>query len=122
VPTTVLVATANPDGADILGTASLKPGATIIYGQGYVARIIADPPDQATADALARQELNDGLAKFARRFKLTTLPRPIHGDRDKITITVPQMNRDEDFIEEEQTLSLAPTGTMQRSCLSVVDV
>lgn len=122
VPTQVIVATGNPDSPDILGSFKLGGRYQVVYGDGFAIQIRADVPDQATADALAQQLENDALAKFARRFKLSAYPRPIHGDRDKIHITVPQMGRDEDFIVEEWTLPLDPKGKATYSLLSVIDV
>lgn len=121
VPTTVIVATGNPDTPDIQSSYTIKGGGQVVYRDGYILIVPNDVPDQTTADALAKQLANNALAKAARRFKLQTYPRPLHGDRDKIHLTVPQMSRDADFIEDEITLPLSGAA-MQRSILSVLNI
>lgn len=122
VPTQVIVTTGNPDTPDLLGSWKLGAKFSIVYGIGQIAIIPGDPPDQTTADALALQLLNDKLAKFARRMAMSTYPRPIHGYRDRIRVTIPQMGRDEDFIVEDWTISLSPSGKGTYSILSLIDV
>jgi hypothetical protein len=53
-----------------------------------------------------------------------TLPRPIHDDRDRYDIILPEIgiNTVEGYIEDEWRLSLNPIETQEHSLLSVVDV
>lgn len=93
-----------------------------VYNAPRPKTVQTDAPDQTTADEIALQILSDETAKAARRLRLRTYPRPIHTDRDRLRLTIPQIGRDEDFIEESWTISLNPTGGMEHDFLSVVDV
>jgi hypothetical protein len=114
----VIVGNGNPDVTPIIGIAF-----SLIYPDGITQVVQVDIPDQTTADNLAAQLLADGIAETARRIRFRTLPRPIHDDRDRYDITIPEIgiNTAEGFISEGWTLPLNG-GTMEHSMLSIIAV
>ncbi len=114
----VVVGNGNPDVNPIRGIAQ-----SVVYATGDGLVVQVDVPDQTTADALANQLLAEGIAATARRIRFGTLPRPIHDDRDRYDITIPEIYIDtaEGFVEDEWTLPLNG-GAMIHSMLSVVSV
>lgn len=114
----VIVGNGNPDVTPYRGVAQ-----SVIYNDGLTYVVQVDVPDQTTADSLAAQLLADEIAETAKRIRFRTLPRPIHDDRDRYDITIPEIgiNTAEGFVEDSWTLPLNG-GTMEHSMLSVVAV
>lgn len=121
----VAVFNGNPDVNPILATATNdntgSPTSTV-YLPTQTAIVQVDSPDLTTATALAGQILSDTTIRYAKRIRLQTLPRPFHDDRDRLTLTIPELSVNADYVEDEWVLPLSPTELMSHSVLSVVDV
>ena len=126
VPQRVLIGNGNPDAIEILGSATINQGISpisLIYPSSIVWVFQVDAPDQTTADDIAEQVLADAVAGTAKRIRFRTLPRPIHDDRDRYDLTIPEIGIPTvaAYVEEEWSLPLNGTP-MSHSMLSVVDV
>ncbi|HKS42148.1 MAG TPA: LamG domain-containing protein [Blastocatellia bacterium] len=121
----VIVTNNNPGVIPIRGSAkntSAKNRTSQVYMPPLLKVLVVEAPDNATADAIAQQELNNQTSRWAQRLSVNTLKRPFHDDRDKIYFTDPDLKVDGDFIEEGWVLPLNPAELMQHTLLSVVDV
>jgi len=126
VPQRVLIGNGNPDATPLLGSATINQGISpisLIYPSSIVWVFQVDAPDQTTADDIAEQVLADAVAGTAKRIRFRTLPRPIHDDRDRYDLTIPEIGIPTvaAYVEEEWSLPLNGTP-MSHSMLSVVDV
>jgi hypothetical protein len=122
----VIVGNGNPDVTPVNATAtndnSGSPSSTV-FTATRTAVYQVDVPDSTTATNLAAQLLADHTAALAKRIRFGTLPRPIHDDRDRYDITIPEIgiNTAQGFVGEEWSLPL-DGSTMKHSMLAVADV